>query len=554
MKKGFTLVELLGVVILLSLIMLIAFPILLNITNTKKELTESEKQIIYAGTSTYITKYQNNYEKINGNIYCVSVLDLEKEQLIQSNLSEAYSYVQVNVNQEKYEYELKDTCIPDYFITINYIVIGEPFNQKNWANKDFYIDIVALGADKIKWCTSDHGECEPVALIEGEKASILMSNESASNQICAIAYIDNQEKTKECSELYKLDKTPPQFAGVDNTMVYLDNPFNVSNHVSVSDSLSGMEGSYNYDPLSIDNTKIATATVTYSATDQAGNRARITRDIEVKNPYSIYITSNSISVYDISTYNEQTKLIDVYTLFFQSELELKKYEDRIYVYDIFPYEHFAYLDIVSADIIEDSIGIQKFNTLKNKAEQYNSNIIDDDLMPNFTVSDIASHLLKSNHYNLVIKDGYYQNFYLYRTLTSIANLTSHNTTLKNGTATNLYYSLVKSTVEIDGDMNEEYEWMGWSSVSYPQYGLEYGDNESYEEYRRHGIFIPDKVDDIMCRAVKFPQYTFEELGQTVTCDKKNGLICRNKDQIPGNFVPDYVCLNYEITIRYKVPK
>lgn len=554
MKKGFTLIELIGVVILLSIIMIIVFPTLLNhITNTNKELSESEKQIIYSGTSNYIAKYQNNYEKINGNIYCIEIDELLKEQVIHNNLMNRYQYVQVVVNQDQYQYEIKDTCTPDYLISLNYVVIGEPFNQNNWAKSDFYVDIVALGATKIKWCSSNNGECDPIAEVEKEKVPVLISNESATNQICAIAYVNNHEKEKVCSNVYRLDKTPPQFVGIDDKAVYLDNEFKVSEGVTISDNLSGLSGNYISEPNAIDNTKIAKVEVIYSAIDQAGNKARIVRNIDVKNPYNIYVTNNSITVYDLSTYNEQTKLIDAYTLFFQSEITLSEYETQIYISNVFPNPHLKSIKVPNSIILEDSLHIDKFYNLKNKAEQYNQTIENKELMPNFSANDLLTHILTKKNYTIETKNepGYY--YSLYRKMTAISDITSHNTTLKNGTAVSVHYSLVKSTLKIEGDMNKEYqlvcEWSEWISVSFPQYGPQYGDYETYENIKNAGIDInKDNVVNLQCRPAKFPNYSHKEIGQKVICDRRVGFICHNKEQVPGPAYPVDMCLNSEIKV------
>ncbi|NXC47084.1 MUC2 protein, partial [Penelope pileata] len=96
---------------------------------------------------------------------------------------------------------------------------------------------------------------------------------------------------------------------------------------------------------------------------------------------------------------------------------------------------------------------------------------------------------------------------------------------------------------------EDCIWTDWIDVSYPQYGQENGDDETFETIQNK---IPNwncaKVENISCRAEKYPNIPIEDLGQKVGCDVNTGLICRNKDQTIGGVVPMPVCLNYQIKV------
>ncbi|KAL8211569.1 UNVERIFIED_CONTAM: hypothetical protein K2H54_000960 [Gekko kuhli] len=92
------------------------------------------------------------------------------------------------------------------------------------------------------------------------------------------------------------------------------------------------------------------------------------------------------------------------------------------------------------------------------------------------------------------------------------------------------------------------EWSPWIDVSRPLYGPDSGDYETYDNIRAHGIEVCTNPLNISCRAVKYPALSFQELGQKVKCDVSTGLVCENRDQVPGPVMPDSVCLNYEVTI------
>lgn len=73
-KKGFTLVELLGVIVLLSVIVLVAFPnILKGIQKTDSEISEATQVLIETNARSYAN------DNLGKNIACVNVSTLIEE-------------------------------------------------------------------------------------------------------------------------------------------------------------------------------------------------------------------------------------------------------------------------------------------------------------------------------------------------------------------------------------------------------------------------------------------------------------------------------------------
>ena len=165
MKKGFTLVELIGVVIILALIALLAFPPILNsIRKTKTELSDASKEILYNAANLYVSENLNDFPKRNGNIFCVTLNTLSSkeylptkvydsvtgEEISQDSLIEikvendSYTY---NMNNECVEYvymppnkpELLDNMVPIKYNGTNWVVASESdkwydYDAKEWAN------------------------------------------------------------------------------------------------------------------------------------------------------------------------------------------------------------------------------------------------------------------------------------------------------------------------------------------------------------------------------------------------------------------------------------
>ena len=77
-KRGFTLVELLGVIILIGLIILaISSPIVSLINSNSKKLDEASLKLLYTSAEQFMNKDSRTYIKTNGNVYYISL-----EQLI----------------------------------------------------------------------------------------------------------------------------------------------------------------------------------------------------------------------------------------------------------------------------------------------------------------------------------------------------------------------------------------------------------------------------------------------------------------------------------------
>ncbi|NXW60792.1 MUC2 protein, partial [Eurystomus gularis] len=93
-------------------------------------------------------------------------------------------------------------------------------------------------------------------------------------------------------------------------------------------------------------------------------------------------------------------------------------------------------------------------------------------------------------------------------------------------------------------------WTDWIDVSYPNASDKNGGD--YETFENIVNAIPSwecaKVENISCRASKFPNVPIEALGQKVECSVDKGLVCKNKDQVIGGIIPMPVCINYEISV------
>uniref|UniRef100_A0A8C4TAB5 Mucin-5AC n=1 Tax=Erpetoichthys calabaricus TaxID=27687 RepID=A0A8C4TAB5_ERPCA len=87
-------------------------------------------------------------------------------------------------------------------------------------------------------------------------------------------------------------------------------------------------------------------------------------------------------------------------------------------------------------------------------------------------------------------------------------------------------------------------WTKWYDFHFPTFGTTGDEVETLERVKSAEGAVCDKPSQIECRAEKFPNKTIEEVGQIVSCDVSQGLICKNQQQTG----PLHLCYNYEIRL------
>lgn len=114
-KKGFTLIELIAVIVILAGVALITFPALLNqINGTKGQISDSLQQIISSSVKSYIDANRNEFISSSDHSYIIAVSDLvnknylSKSMLdsIKDNSGNDYDRIIVSYDNNNYTYKL----------------------------------------------------------------------------------------------------------------------------------------------------------------------------------------------------------------------------------------------------------------------------------------------------------------------------------------------------------------------------------------------------------------------------------------------------------------
>ena len=108
-KNGFTLMELLGVIILLALLMLVVFPNVINSIKSTSDLTEEQVSILIKNAAKlYVTDNLDDYSKDEE--YCFPITDLigtgglDEEIINSSNNITTDYYVEAQYDDSKNEF------------------------------------------------------------------------------------------------------------------------------------------------------------------------------------------------------------------------------------------------------------------------------------------------------------------------------------------------------------------------------------------------------------------------------------------------------------------
>lgn len=113
-EKGFTLIELIGVIVLLAIIVLITYPSIVNIIKrSNNKIDSATSALIISGAKNMIDENKNDYPLTNGNVYCVTINSLINKGYIISDLETGNGnkintdrYVMIKVNSNKYKYTI----------------------------------------------------------------------------------------------------------------------------------------------------------------------------------------------------------------------------------------------------------------------------------------------------------------------------------------------------------------------------------------------------------------------------------------------------------------
>ena len=134
-NKGYTLLELLGVIVILSVLITLVFPSVINFIKKGNDTKDSiTNDLIISAAEDYINDNSSNLYLTSGVEYCVSIDALIDKQYLNVTLDDdSYSSKSVKVTyKDKTNYEIIDSkdCSVCKLISGNYNEIGSKYQCK----------------------------------------------------------------------------------------------------------------------------------------------------------------------------------------------------------------------------------------------------------------------------------------------------------------------------------------------------------------------------------------------------------------------------------------
>ena len=328
-KKGFTLIEIIGVVVVLGVLALITVPTVnVIIKNGKQKALEATIRNLEEAAYNYSNRYDIGHDTTT-KLLQISELKqkgyIKNEAIINPVTNSEMNgciFYKWDENNKQYIFSYNEECVIKD-LEVNITNLDGNFNDRGWANKDFYVNINTTG-DSYKYCISDD-KCEPTVLINKDSGAALITIESDNINVCVIAIRGFDNSDVICSDAYKLDKTAPEPGSINITGTKSDNDWYTSNVeievVEGTDSLSGHLSTTTNITSITENTNGTTVIVTTK--DNADNVStreytikvdKIEPDVEIKkevvdnkNVLTAKVNSN-ISGYTYEWYKDGNKI------------------------------------------------------------------------------------------------------------------------------------------------------------------------------------------------------------------------------------------------------
>lgn len=113
-NKAFTLVELIGVVVILGILMLILFPTMLNgIKHSGKKLENAQKRLVLQAAELYAKENSTTYLPYDGSKYCISLKELLEHDMLTKGMVQDVpidTFVLVSTSNQQTDYMIDSQC------------------------------------------------------------------------------------------------------------------------------------------------------------------------------------------------------------------------------------------------------------------------------------------------------------------------------------------------------------------------------------------------------------------------------------------------------------
>ena len=216
-KKGFTLIEIMAIIILLSVISIIIYPVINNtISKSEDDLYDQQIEELVRLSNAWVAgnaidlvpkegfTYDLTFEELATQGYIVEkdIINPKTGEVFPGCMKVTYNSVDSN-----YNVSYDETCeaeTGDVTPIINLVVDEGVINSAGYAVRDFNVKVLGSNIASYKYCTGTR-ECEPIVSVNGNSGNIAITNEGTT-YVCVIGK-KGSKTTKKLCKSYKLDKS-----------------------------------------------------------------------------------------------------------------------------------------------------------------------------------------------------------------------------------------------------------------------------------------------------------------------------------------------------------
>lgn len=118
-KKGFTLIEVIATILVITIITLLVVPNILNgVNNKRKDISNTAKQMIYDATDMYVNENEATYPAVDDAVYCIKLETLVNSGKLSKPIKDLKTDKEIPLN-----YYVKVTV--DQYGQFSYVLVSD---------------------------------------------------------------------------------------------------------------------------------------------------------------------------------------------------------------------------------------------------------------------------------------------------------------------------------------------------------------------------------------------------------------------------------------------